>query len=257
MGRRPSRRAPCHSARRDTLSEFYARGRAVFADATSFVFFIGGFVAAGGFGWPALRFAFEIGAYDRGLSIYIARLLGGGLAAGLLGYLLGALSGRLWQAVHQFRRTRQRAAASLGRGDQDVDVDGRDAAAGASAERPAGPSVERPAVPAAETRKRAPAPMSCRVGPLTPANYAAFSRRLADGAIDRRYADTTSTEILTLVAWDGLEIAGVARLLSDGYGALFITDFVVDPYYVRDEVEQRLIAFALERVPARGRLTRV
>ena len=61
--------------------------------------------------------------------------------------------------------------------------------------------------------------MTCRVGPLTPANYAAFSRRLTEGAIDRRYSESSTAEILTLVAWDGLEIAGVARLLSDGYGA--------------------------------------
>lgn len=223
------------------MSEFYARGRAVFADATSFIFFVIGFIAAGGFGWPALRFAFETGAYDRGLTIYIARILGGGLAAGLFGYVIGALSGRMWQAIHQLRRARQEDAEHLTRGASGVDED----AAGVTT-----PSLEHVA-------KRSPAPMTCRVGPLTPANYAAFARRLAEGAIDRRYSETSSTEVVTLVAWDGLEIAGVARLLSDGYGALFIMDFVVDPYYVRDEVEQRLIACALDRVPTGGRLTRV
>ncbi|MHB1069822.1 MAG: hypothetical protein ACYC1W_08155, partial [Gemmatimonadaceae bacterium] len=65
------------------MSEFYERGRAVFADATSFVFFIIGFVAAGAFGWPALQLAFEIGAYDRGLAVSIGRILGGGLVAGV------------------------------------------------------------------------------------------------------------------------------------------------------------------------------
>ncbi|MHB0964111.1 MAG: hypothetical protein ACYC5V_12980 [Gemmatimonadaceae bacterium] len=227
------------------MSEFYERGRAVFADATSFVFFIIGFVAAGAFGWPALQLAFEIGAYDRGLAVSIGRILGGGLVAGVFGYGVGALAGRLWQAIHQLRRTRQRDAARIGRGAPDADVEGREPGSSATAGLPA------------EVPKRAPAPMTCRVGPLTPANYAAFSRRLGEHAIDRRYSEATTTEILTLVAWDGLEIAGVARLLSDGYGALFITDFAVDPYYVRDEVEQRLIAFALERVPSRGSLTRV
>lgn len=223
------------------MSEFYERGRAVFADATSFVFFIIGFIAAGAFGWPALRLAFEIGAYDRGLAVYIGRIFGGGLVAGVFGYGVGALAGRLWQAIHQMHRTRRRDAARIGHGARDADVEAVNAAATRSAEVP----------------KRAPAPMSCRVGPLTPANYAAFSRRLGERAIDRRYSETSTTEIITLVAWDGLDVAGVARLLADGYGALFITDFVVDPYYERDEVEQRLIAFALERVPARGSLTRV
>ena len=223
------------------MSEYYARGRAVFADATSFIFFLIGFVAAGGFGWPALRFAFETGAYDRGLAIYVARLLGGGLAAGLFGLVVGALAGRLWQAIHQFRRTRREEAERVGRGAPGVD------------EHAVGVTTVQPA----DGPKRTPAPMTCRVGPLTPANYAAFSRRLTEGAIDRRYSETSTTEIVTLVAWDGLQIAGVARLLSDGYGALFVTDFVVDPYYVRDDVEQRLIAFALERVPTRGTLTRV
>lgn len=218
------------------MSEYYARGRAVLTDATSFVFFLVGFLAAGAFGWPALRTAFELGAYDRGLAVFIGRLLGGGLLAGLLGYGVGALSGRLWQALHLRRRMRHREAV-------DGTADAPDAAN----------ASERPA----EVPKRTPAPMTCRVGPLTPANLAAFSRRLDAGALDRRYAETTTTEVLTLVAWDGLEIAGVARLLSDGYGALFITDFVVDPYYVRDDVEQRLIDFALDRVPKGGKLTRV
>jgi hypothetical protein len=223
------------------VSEFYERGRAVFADATSLVFFIIGFVAAGAFGWPALQLAFEIGAYDRGLAIYIGRILGGGLIAGVFGYGVGALVGRLWQALHQLRRTRQQDEARIGRGAPDAAVEAVSATAG----------------PPAEVPKRAPAPMTCRVGPLTPANYAAFSQRLGDRAIDRRYSEISTTEIETLVAWDGLEIAGVARLLSNGYGALFITDFAVDPYYVRDDVEQRLIEFALERVPTRGSLTRV
>jgi len=227
------------------VSEYYARGRAVFADATSFIFFLVGFVAAGGFGWPALRFAFETGAYDRGLAVFVARLLAGGLAAGLLGYVVGALSGRLWQAIHQLRRARREEAARAGRIVTGVAEDGPEQSIGAVA------------APPAEVRTRTPAPMTCRVGPLSPANYAAFSRRLAAGAIDRRYSENTTTEIEILVAWDGLEIAGVARLLSNGYGALFITDFVVDPYYPRDEVEQRLIAFALDRVPSRGTLTRV
>ncbi len=227
------------------MSEFYARGRAVFADATSFIFFLIGFVAAGGFGWPALRFAFETGAYDRGLAVYVARLLGGGLAAGLFGYIVGALSGRMWQALHQWRRARRADAASLERGPQATSVDGRGHVADLTAASPA------------ESPKRTPPPMTCRVGPLTPANYAAFARRLGERATDHRYSEISTTEIETLVAWDGLEIAGVARLLSNGYGALFITDFAVDPYYVRDEVEQRLIAFALERVPSRGSLTRV
>lgn len=226
------------------MSEYYARDRAVFADATSFIFFILGFLAAGAFGWPALRLAFESGAYDRGLAVYVARLLGGGLAAGLFGYVAGALTGHLWQALHQWRRARRREVGGKGQGASGDDT-GAHGFTSAPAERPA------------EVPKRTAAPMSCSVGPLAPSNYAAFSRRLADGAIDRRYSESSATEILTLAAWDGLQIAGVARLLSDGYGALFITDFVVDPYYDRDEMEQRLITFALERVLKGGRLTRV
>lgn len=218
------------------MSEYYERGRAVLTDATSFVFFLVGFLAAGAFGWPALRTAFELGAYDRGLAVFIGRILGGGLLAGLLGYGVGALSGRLWQALHLRRRLKRQDAARVA-----ADAPG------------AARTLERPA----EVAKRTPAPMTCRVGPLTPANVAAFSRRLGAGALDGRYAETTTTEIVTLVAWDGLEIAGVARLLSDGYGALFITDLVVDPYHERDDVEQRLIAFALDRVPKGGQLTRV
>jgi hypothetical protein len=217
------------------VSEYYERGRAVLTDATSLVFFLIGFLAAGAFGWPALRTAFELGAYDRGVAVFIGSILGGGLLAGLLGYGVGALSGRLWQALHHRRRLRRRETARV-----EADAPGTARA------------VEAPA----EGNKRIPAPMTCRVGPLTPSNHAALSRRVGEGAMDRRYSETSTTETLTLAAWDGLQIAGVARLLSDGFGTLVITDFVVDPYYDRTDVEQRLINFALERVPKGGRLTR-
>ncbi len=69
--------------------------------------------------------------------------------------------------------------------------------------------------------------------------------------------ESATTEILTLAAWDGLDIAGVARLLSDGYGTLYITDFAVDPYYDAADVEASLIDGARRRVPPGGRLTRV
>ncbi len=226
------------------MSEFYARGRAVFADAMSLVFFIVGFLGAGPFAWPALRAAFEAGAYDRGLAVFIGRIFGSGLAAGLVGYVLGALTGRLWQAVHQWRRARRQPAAS---GVARVALAASDALPATAA---------APTERAADSVRRTRAPMSCRVGPLTPTNLATFARRLTDGALDRRYAEASTTEILTLTAWDGLDIAGVARLLSDGYGTLVITDFVIDPYYARADVEERLIACALERVPPGGRLTR-
>ncbi len=220
------------------------RGRAIVADATSFVFFLVGFLAAAPFAWPALRLAFELGEYDRGLAVFAGRIFGSGLAMGVFGYVLGALGGRLWQGVHHWRRAR-RAEAASGAND---------------ASRPAGDPNERTAGtrtgPADDAPRRAPAPMTCRVGPLTPSNHAALSRRVGEGAIDRRYSETSTTETLTLAAWDGLQIAGVARLLSDGFGTLVITDFAVDPYYDRADVEQRLINFALERVPTGGRLTR-
>ena len=69
--------------------------------------------------------------------------------------------------------------------------------------------------------------------------------------------ETATTEILTLADWDGLDVAGVARLLSDGYGALYITDIAVDPHDAARDVENTLIDFARRRVPSGGRLTRV
>lgn len=226
------------------MSEYYARGRAVFADATSFVFFLVGFLAAAPFAWPALRLAFEVGEYDRGLAVFAGRIFGSGLAMGVLGYVGGALAGRTWQGVHEWRRARRQANASGGRNAQGpvASPDGRTAVA---------PSGQPDGTP-----RRAPAPMTCRVGLLTPSNCAAFARRVGEGTLDRRYSETSTTETLTLAAWDGLDIAGVARLLSDGYGTLVITDCVVDPYYDRTDVADRLIAFALERVPKGGRLTR-
>ncbi len=227
------------------MSEFYARGRAIFADATSLAFFIGGFLGAGPFAWPALRASFENGAYDRGLAVFIARLFGSGIAVGLLGFVLGTLAGRLWQGWHQWRRVRRQPIAA-------AEESSARAASGA-------PDLSGGMLPdhAPPTPRRAPASMSCRVGPLSASSYAIFAKHLAADANDRRYVESATAEVVTLAAWDGLEIAGVARLLSDGYGALFITDFAVDPHYVATDVEETLIGFAKQRVPRGGRLTRV
>jgi len=223
------------------VSDYYARRRAITADATSFAFFVLGFLSGGALGWPVLRASFENGTPDRGLAIFIAWLFGGGLSAGLCGYLLGTVSGRLWQAWHQWRRVRRASAASPEQRSPGAEPDAPALAVGARAAPP----------------RHAPGPMSCRVGPLSPSIYAIFAGRAAGDADDRRYVEPATTEILTLAAWDGLDVAGVARLLSDGHGALFITDIAIDPHYTGTDVENTLIDFARKRVPAGGRLTRV
>lgn len=227
------------------MSEYYARGRAIFADATSFAFFVVGFLGAGPFAWPALSASFENGAYDRGLVIFVARCFGSGLAAGLFGLIVGTLAGRLWQSWHQWRRTRRQPSVAP--------EESAPATALIASER----AMDTASEPRPQSPRHVPAAMTCRVGPLSPSSYDIFARRLAADAADRRYVESSTTEILTLAAWDGLDVAGVARLLSDGHGALFITDFAVDPHYVATEVEEALIGFAGRRVPPGGRLTRV
>jgi hypothetical protein len=227
------------------VSEFYARRRAITADVTSFAFFVLGFLLAAPFAWPTLRASFENGSYDKGLAVFVVRIFGSGLAAGVCGYGVGAVAGRVWQAYHQARRAKRPSIDTL---EERARSDARSAAQPAT-------------IAATDERtdglKRAPAAMTCRVGPLTPALFDTFARRGAARAADRRYTESATTEILTLAAWDGLDIAGVARLLSDGHGALFITDFAVDPHYVASVVEQALLDGAKLHVPTGGRLTRV
>lgn len=223
------------------MSEYYERRRGITADATSFAFFVLGFLAGGAFGWPVLRASFENGTPDRGLAIFIAWIFGGGLSAGLGGYLVGTVAGRVWQAWHQSRRVRRAPFASAEPGARGVVSDAQDVAVAAPAATP----------------RRSAGPMTCRVGPLTPSLYATFARRVAGDADDSRYVESATTEILTLAAWDGLDVAGVARLLDDGHGALFITDIAVDPHYVEADVANTLIDFAQRRVPPGGRLSRV
>jgi hypothetical protein len=184
------------------VSEYYERRRAVTADAASFAFFLLGFLSGGAYAWPVLRASFENGTPDRGLAIFIGWLFGGGLAAGVCGYMIGTVAGRLWQAWHQWRRTRRAPVAA-------ADQDARGAGSGAQ---------ELAADAPLEPARHAPGPMSCRVGPLSPSSYEIFARRSAADAGDRRYVEAATTEILTLAAWDGLDVAGVARLLSDGHG---------------------------------------
>ncbi len=220
------------------VSDYYARGRAIFADASSFAFFVLGFLGAAPFAWPALRASFELGAYDHGLTVFITRIFGSGLASGIIGYVVGALFGRLWQAVHLWRRA-QRLPVAIAQH-----------AAPALAEE-----VHAVEATAPEPRRTASA-MSCRVGPLSESIYELFATRCAVSTAGRRYVETATTPIETIAAWDGLDVAGVARLLSDGHGAFFIIDIAVDPHYVAADVEQALIACAAQRVPKDGRLVR-
>lgn len=219
------------------MSEYYARGRAIFADATSFVFFLLGFLGAAPFAWPALQAAFENGTPDRGLAVFIARIFGAGLAVGLVGYVLGALGGRIWQAAHEWLRARHPV---------DDDTVQRASIAQGIASASALPEA-----------KRASTAVSCRVGALPSASYAMFAQRAQRDAEDRRYLETVTTDVETVTAWDGLEVAGVARLLSDGFGAVIITDIAIDPHYAAADIEAALIACAAERVPKGGRLVRV
>ena len=220
------------------MSEYYARGRAIFADAASLVFFLLGFLGASPFAWPALRESFENGAYDHGLTVFIARIFGSGLAAGLIGYVVGALCGRFWQAVHQWRRAQR----------QPVEL--------AQHAAPGIPQGAGAVAAPAPVPRRAVAAMSCRVGPLSASTYAVFAQRLAANAADRRYVESATTEIVTLAAWDGLDVAGVARLFSNGHGVFFITDVAIDPHYVAADVDQALMECAAQRVPKGGRLVR-
>ncbi|MDQ8154370.1 MAG: hypothetical protein P3B98_06870 [Gemmatimonadota bacterium] len=244
---------------RPMVSEYYARGRAIFADAGSFAFFVLGFLGAGPFAWPALRAAFEAGAYDRGLAVFIARLFGSGLALGLIGYVTGALAGRVWQGVHQGLRARRDRAVPRTTSNESAGLAATSSAltsteAIAQLDAPLG---ESRAEPRDAMQRQVPGAMSCREGPLSDAQVALLARRAATAVNDRRYVEAIATDVVTIAAWDGLDIAGVARLLSSGYGTFIVTDLLVDPYYEPAAVERALMRFAEQRVPKGGRLVRV
>lgn len=82
--------------------DFYAPRRGEMADTGAYTGFLFGFFGAAPFGWNALTSSFEdYGDATMGVIKFAGTLIVAGLATGVVGYFVGALSGRIWEARHR------------------------------------------------------------------------------------------------------------------------------------------------------------
>lgn len=82
--------------------DFYTPRRGAMADTGAYTGFLLGFFGAAPLGWRALMASFEdTGDATMGVIRFAGTLVVVGLAAGAIGYVLGALAGRVWESRHR------------------------------------------------------------------------------------------------------------------------------------------------------------
>jgi len=82
--------------------DFYTPRRGEMADTGAYTGFLLGFFGAAPLGWQALTASFEdYGDATMGVIKFAGTLVVAGLATGAAGYVLGALTGRIWEARHR------------------------------------------------------------------------------------------------------------------------------------------------------------
>jgi len=84
-------------------------------------------------------------------------------------------------------------------------------------------------------------------------DFLALAQRVWPRTYAREAAVDALTHTINLGAWDGTQLVGSIRILSDGYFFATIPELLVDPNYQRRGIGRRLMELAVERAP-RGKL---
>ncbi len=147
-----------------------------------------------------------------------------GVASGAFGLMLGNASGWAWETLH--RRWRGRHAIPE------------------EAARPA---------PVATPVAKLPLPPLRFVRNVGVGEYLALAARVGAEAREERGTATALERSITIGAWDGDRLIGVARVLSDGYLTAALADLAVDPDYQKRGLGRELMKRAYDATP-RGTL---
>ena len=204
---------------------------------SAFFGFLVGFLGSTPIAWPYLQVGFQTQEIVKGFAWFIAITFGAGIALGIVGLGVGRMIGSVWEGDHRVvRRARG----------QEFAVD----------DAP-GPAVE-------PLRESIPLPQAG----AGPADLPGPSIRLAfvvkaDDLID--LARRSSVEVpdpvrlqeslgrtINIGAYDGDQLVGALRMLTDGYEWTVVTDFLVEPSHRRRGIGSALWRRAADR--ATGRL---
>jgi GNAT superfamily N-acetyltransferase len=213
------------------LSEFYAQRRTSIKDGVALVAFIVGWFAAAPYGWPWISRGFDDGGNAaRGVFIFLAIVFAAGVAAGLLGLVLGGAIGSAWERYHRSRRAPADAE--------------RDTTAEASAR--AGVVARKQG---STGRELSPTfAMSVEV-----ADYLGLIRLVSTEALDVARTTSALSQTVNIAAWHDGVLIGIARVITDGYLYAALADIVVHPDFQRRSVGRQLLGRAYDATP-RGTL---
>jgi len=231
------------------MSDFYRSRRIAIKDTTALLTFFIGFVWSGAFVWRFMESQIDQGDMIRGLAYFLAAVLGCAIITGLLGLEAGNLLGGVWERYHKVHRGPAGIdgapmlawAAPIG-----LEPVARDATR-VAARFPTGTS------PAADVLTTGREKDVSDVYYTTDGVYAASYIPLAQRVRPQHYEIPRAREALSrttnIGAWDGGQLVGVARVLSDGYTFSALTDIIVDPAYQRRGIGRALMDRALMAAP--------
>lgn len=222
------------------MSEFYERRRTAIKDGTALFAFFLGYVCSGAFAWPFLRAELDHGDMIRGLGYFLGAVLVTGLAAGALGLETGSALGGVWERYHRFRRARIRHTSSPPASAAERGVTFAHA-----------PGADRTTLDAAHVVRDVRAtPVRYASGRVDVEQYVALAERVCPGMYDLARMRDALAKTINLTAWDGDQLVGIARVVTDGYLRSVVLDLMVDPAYQRQGVGSTLLRHALAATPS-------
>jgi GNAT superfamily N-acetyltransferase len=237
------------------MSEFHRTRRHAITDITAFLGFLAGFLIAAPLTFMELKERFETGDLEATLMTFALRVLGTSLLWGIVGLAIGTALAWSWEGGYRLYRHYRppriegetpRATASAGSapvmsGSELAHAGGRAAGPGAHAGAH-GPG--RSASTDLAIRYETGFPME---------GFLALARRIwpntYDAALTARALDAT----INIGAWDGAQLVGTVRVLTDGYLFATVPEILVHPAYRRRGIGRELMLRAVEAAP-RGKL---
>jgi predicted N-acetyltransferase YhbS len=203
---------------------------------SAFFGFLAGFLGSTPIAWPYLQVGFQTQEIVKGFAWFIAITFGAGVALGIIGLGVGRIIGSVWEGGHRVvRRAKGQEFAA-----DDVPR----------------PDVEPPEFLSLRANEIGPADIpspSIRLAfVIKAADLVDLARRSEVEVPDPARLQESLGRTINIGAYDGDQLVGALRMLSDGYEWTVVTDFLVEPSHRRRGIGSALWRRAADR--ATGRL---
>lgn len=203
---------------------------------SAFFGFLAGFIGSTPIAWPYLQVGFQTQQIVKGFAWFIAITFAAGVALGIVGLGVGRILGSVWEGGHRaVRRAKGREFA---------------------AEIAPRPPFEPPEVLATHGKEIRPADLpspSIRIAfAVNASDLVDLARRSEVEVPDPTRLQESLGRTINIGAYDGEQLVGALRMLTDGYEWSVVTDFLVEPSYRRRGIGSALWRRAADR--ATGRL---